>query len=270
MCGMRRGVNVPRQYLYLVGLAETITTEYELVVWAGAIRGRCNNEKMCGRVTLRESTAKKLADYFGIIFEEHFTARYNIAPTQRICAVRVSDAGKRELAALHWGIVPSWNPKPIINVRCETVDTKATFKDAFKKRRCLLPVDGFYEWQNIGRKRQPYHIRMKDDNLFALGGLWQPRNAMAGEEIDSCAILTTDANEIVRPLHDRMPVIIGQAAFANWLDHSQPLVAIKVLMRPYPAKAMVSIPVSSWVNTAAHEGEQCLAPPEPAERTLFE
>lgn len=224
---------------------------------------------MCGRVTLRESAVKQLAAYFGIHLDDLISPRYNIAPTQRISAVRVSATGVRELASLHWGIIPSWSPKPIINVRSETVDTKATFKDAFKKRRCLIPVDGFYEWQGSGRKRLPYHIRMTDESLYALGGLWQPRNVMAGEEVDSCAILTTDANEIVRPLHDRMPVIINQADYNTWLDHSQQLDAIKALMRPHSAEAMIAVPVSSWVNKASHEGEQCLAPPEPTEQTLF-
>ena len=207
---------------------------------------------MCGRYTLR-TPIDVLAEEFQI--EEYpslITPNYNVAPTQEVAAV-VEEDEKRKLEMFHWGLIPSWAKDPaignkMINARAETVSEKPSFRKAFKVRRCLILADGFYEWQKIDSGKQPYHIKMQDGSPFAFAGLWETwgRN---GEEIRSCSIITTEANDLMNEIHHRMPVILPTEDYAMWLDpdfdEKEPLTS---LLKPYPADAMEAYPVSRRVN----------------------
>lgn len=219
---------------------------------------------MCGRFTLR-SSIKEIAESLEItsvkIKEEK--ARYNIAPTQDIMATREGGEG-RELVSLHWGLVPSWAKDPtigarMINARSETVTEKPSFREAFHRRRCLIPSSGFYEWRREGTRKQPFYFRMKDDRPFAFAGLWEQWEG--DKVIESCTILTTEANELLAPVHDRMPVIVAPEDYELWLDSTiSKTERLKPLLRPYPAEMMDSYPVSSNVNNPRNDREDLLAP----------
>lgn len=192
--------------------------------------------------------------------------RYNIAPTQPVLAVRVSaQTRQREFTLFRWGLIPSWAKDPkmstrMINARAETAAEKPAFRAAFRRRRCLIPATGFYEWQKRKEGKQPYFITMQDGRPFAMAGLWEYWLAADGSEIDSCAILTTQPNELVRPLHNRMPAIIHKADFDAWLDPSAPLELLRHLLRPFPANHMRAYPVSRLVNNPANDAPQCIEP----------
>jgi putative SOS response-associated peptidase YedK len=168
--------------------------------------------------------------------------RYNVAPTQIVTGVRLDD-GPRALKPFRWGLVPSWAKDPrignsLIIARSETVAEKPAFRAAFKARRCLIPTAGFYEWvANGGRHKQPYHLRGKGGQPFALAGLWELWRE-DGQPVETCTILTTEANGVVRRLHDRMPVVVAPGEFAAWLDPHTPPTELHALLRPYPADEM--------------------------------
>jgi putative SOS response-associated peptidase YedK len=210
---------------------------------------------MCGRYTLRTSV-EALAERFELDeYPSSISANYNIAPTQGVAAVIAEDR-KRKLEMLHWGLIPSWADDPsvgnrMINARAETVSTKPSFRTAFKYHRCLLLADGFYEWQKTENGKQPYYIRMEDDSPFAFAGLWE--SWQNGKEIRSATIITTDANDVVAPIHDRMPVILHPEDYYLWLDpdfeEKEPLT---LLLKPYPAETMEAYPVSRSVNSPSN------------------
>ena len=192
--------------------------------------------------------------------------RWNVAPSQDIPAVRLDRHGKRRLVSLRWGLIPYWAKDAkigyrTINARAETVATAPAFREAFRKRRCLIPADGFYEWQKQGGTRQPYRVILKDGAPFALAGLWERwRNPENGEKVESCTIIVTDANELVAPLHDRMPVIIDPADFDAWLDTSRGTETAQALLKPYPAETMTAYPVSKHVNKPENDDPGCIEP----------
>lgn len=219
---------------------------------------------MCGRFTLAVP-AEQVAEQFRLAEVPELEARYNIAPTQQVAAVRAADDG-RELVLLRWGLVPSWAKDPsagakMINARSETVAERPAFRSAFKDRRCLIPADGFYEWQKREDGKQPFHIRMADGTPFGLAGLWEHWKTPEGGWLYTCTILTTAANELMQPLHDRMPVIISAEQYALWLDlgmHDRG--PLEELLRPYPAELMVALPVSKAVNKVANDGPELVTP----------
>jgi putative SOS response-associated peptidase YedK len=223
---------------------------------------------MCGRITLA-TPAEDIAEYFDLADWPQLAARYNIAPTQAVAVIRYNvRSNHRELSLLRWGLIPSWAEdlkigSRLINARSETVTRKPAFREAFKTRRCLVVADGFYEWNQNGGK-QPYWIHIRDQKLFALAGLWECKENPGGEIIESFTILTTESNELIRPLHDRMPVILKPDDYALWLDPatSDPD-RLKALLCPYPAAAMQMEPVGTWVNKPDNEGAKCLEPPAP-------
>ncbi|HEY5314906.1 MAG TPA: SOS response-associated peptidase [Pirellulales bacterium] len=223
---------------------------------------------MCGRFTLK-TPASDVARLLGLLTPVALEARYNIAPTQRVAIVRDVPGEGRQLAMLAWGLVPSWADDPAVatrlfNARAETVATKPAFRESFRKRRCLIPADGFYEWQRQGKAKVPYHIRLQDGGPFALAGLWD-RWRHGELEIESCTVITTEANELVRPLHNRMPVILPTDAYDSWLDASlENRELLQHWLKPYPADAMTASAVSSRVNAAGFEGADCLEPPHQA------
>jgi putative SOS response-associated peptidase YedK len=219
---------------------------------------------MCGRYTLR-TPVDTLVEEFGLTGPlPEVPVRYNVAPTQEVAAVLAED-DERHLEMLRWGLIPSWADDPaignkMINARSETAAEKPSFRGAFKKRRCLIVADGFYEWQKMGNGKQPYYIRMKDGSPFAFAGLWEVWDKY-GEEIRSCTILTTAANELVGEIHQRMPVILPPENYDVWLDadmrEAEPL---RDLLRPYRDDVMEAYPVSRKMNKPSNDEPGCIEP----------
>jgi putative SOS response-associated peptidase YedK len=222
---------------------------------------------MCGRLTQVHAVDLFRATV-RLINDVPVPARYNAAPTQAIAAVRqIPGSDDREIALLHWGLIPSWAKDPaigarMINARAETVADKPAFRAPFRRRRCLIPADGFYEWQKLDGNKQPFYIHPRDEpRPFALAGLWDHWEGDDGRHVESCTILTTTANDLLRPLHDRMPVILDPADFDLWLDPGvQNPEVVRPLLRPYPGAAMDCRPVGRHVNNARNEGPECIAP----------
>lgn len=222
---------------------------------------------MCGRFTLRVSP-EQIADLFSLDATPPVAPRYNIAPTQPVLAIREDYGGNgREATFLNWGLIPFWAKDPsigsrMINARSETAAEKPSFRAAFKYRRCIIPADGFYEWQKVAGGKQPQLIGMADGALFGLAGLWE-RWEQDGSAIESCTILTTEPNELLAPIHNRMPVILHPEDYDEWLDRSiQKADPLLHLMRPFPAELMDHRPVSTHVNNPRNEDPACVAPLE--------
>jgi putative SOS response-associated peptidase YedK len=216
---------------------------------------------MCGRYELHTHPAA-VALALGLKFPPEIAPRYNIAPTQQIPIVRLRD-GERELSQVRWGLVPFWAKDPaignkLINARAETIASKPAFRDAYRKARCLIPASGFYEWAKLtdGRK-QPVHLGMKDDSVFAFAGLWS-RWGPREDELETCTIITTEANELSQRVHDRMPVIVAPDNYARWLDVEDPDPAD--LLRAYPSDAMRAYPVSTRVNSPKNDDAAIIEP----------
>jgi putative SOS response-associated peptidase YedK len=213
---------------------------------------------MCGRFTQR-ANSKRIAKEFKVAEAPTTEARYNIAPTQDVLAVYEHEDG-HEATFFKWGLVPSWAKDELmgarlINARSETVAEKPAFRQAFKQRRCIIPADGFYEWQLMGGRKQPFFFRMKDERLFGFAGLWEHWEGEGGRVINSCAILTTEANEVLRPVHHRMPVILHPDDYGLWLGaEARELDLVKEVLRPYPSGEMVGHPVSASVNSPRNQG----------------
>lgn len=218
---------------------------------------------MCGRFTLK-TPAPVLLGLFDLPDAAALPPRYNIAPTQPVVVVRNAPAHPgRELVQMRWGLIPSWADDPaignrLINARSETAANKPAFRSAFRQRRCLVPADGFYEWQKVGRKKQPFYFHLRDGGPFAFAGLWEHWQKDADQAIESCTLLTTDANDLVRPLHDRMPVILAPEDYERWLDPGTAIPQLEALLRPYPGDAMTAYPVSVQVNNPRNEGPACV------------
>jgi len=222
---------------------------------------------MCGRYT-ETAAFEELARRFGIEVEEadneEMIARYNVAPSQPVPIVIARD-GQRRLLTARWGLRPFWarngGPAPI-NARAETVATSAMFSDALKHARCLIPADGFYEWQAVpGRNRkQPWYLRLRDGGLFAFAGVYTPPRASEGRRA-TCAIITTTPNELAAPIHDRMPVILDPDVEAAWLDRGLvDAAALVPLLRPLPADRMAAYPVSALVSSSQNDGPELVEP----------
>jgi putative SOS response-associated peptidase YedK len=247
---------------------------------------------MCGRYTIR--LLQPIIDMFGVSLPDDFPPRYNVAPTEDVPVVRaappqapgdtgapvptVTDSAPQvRLDLLHWGLVPSWAEDPsvgnrMINARAETAAARPAFRDAMRRRRCLVPADGFYEWKKLADagalpgmkpkagksvRKQPYLFRMKNDRPFAFAGLWDTW-WHDGEKLESFTILTTSPNELVAPVHDRMPVIVAPEDYARWLDPKRSATDVQDLLRPYPAAEMEAVPVGKHVNSPANDDQRCI------------
>jgi putative SOS response-associated peptidase YedK len=193
--------------------------------------------------------------------------RYNIAPTQPVAAVRsVRDGRAREMVFLRWGLIPFWATDPeigarLINARAETAPEKPAFRAAYRRRRCLVVADGFYEWHKANGGKQPYFIRMRDAQPFAFAGLWEFWKGAEGEAIESCTLLTTQPNDLVRSLHNRMPVILPPESYDLWLDPQiEDRQSLDPLLQPFPSLRMEAYPVSRWVNNPANDDPRCIEP----------
>ena len=216
---------------------------------------------MCGRYALT-SAPDVIAQRFDLLWVPEFTAHFNIAPGQMIPVVRDMGQG-RELATLKWGLIPSWAKDPnigvkLINARAETLAAKSAFRGAYRRRRCLVPADAFYEWKPIGGRKQPYCIRMADQTPFGMAGLWEHWMNPSGPAVETCTIITTDANALVRDLHERMPVILAQGDYAAWLDAGN--AKAQELLKPFPPEQLEIYPVSLRVNNVKNDDAECLAP----------
>jgi putative SOS response-associated peptidase YedK len=238
---------------------------------------------MCGRFTLRTPTSA-IAEQFELSEAPTAAPRFNIAPTQAVAVVRIRPdertqlrstqakernefrSMERELVWMQWGLVPRWAEDPsignrLINARAETAADKPAFRDAMRRRRCLIVADGFYEWQRQGGAKQPYFIRLRDGRPFAFAGLWEAWRRPDGSLLESCTLLTTDPNDLVRPIHDRMPVILPPDAYVSWLDPAErDARRLAPLLVPYPAEPMETYPVSTLVNSPSHESPECIEP----------
>ncbi len=219
---------------------------------------------MCGRYSIT-SAPEAIRALFRYEEQPDFPPRYNVGPTQPIPVVRLSE-GKRHFSLMRWGLMPSWVKDPaafslLINARGETVCEKPAFRAAMKYRRCLIPADGFYEWQVSGRGKQPFYIRAKTGAPLAFAGLWETWTGPNGEEVDTAAIVTTRANATLAALHDRMPVIVPPEAFDLWLDCSNvDARTAEALIAPAPDNQLEFWPVSTQVNRIANNHAALLQP----------
>jgi putative SOS response-associated peptidase YedK len=218
---------------------------------------------MCGRFSLTVGI-EQLQSLFGFGYSENIAPRFNIAPSQQVLTVMEED-GARIGKMMKWGLVPSWANDPkigwkMINARAETVDEKASFRRALKRRRCLILADGFYEWKKEGEKKIPYRFTLQNEQPFAFAGLWETWDKH-GETLYTCTIITTKANELVGMIHDRMPVILPQEWHDAWLDPKlEDTDYIKSLLQPYPAEEMKMYEVSTIVNSPKNDVADCIKP----------
>jgi len=225
---------------------------------------------MCGRYTVR-SKHKAIAKEFDLLEVPKIVLCFNISPSEPVAVIRFDpNEGARRLDFLTWGLIPSWADDPgignhMINARAETAAEKPAFRHAFRTQRCLIIADGFYEWQRQDGWTQPYFVQMKDDRPFAFAGLWE-RWDKGDEPIFSCTLLTTDANELLAPIHDRMPVIIPKEHYDLWLDPAiHDLKRLEPLLVPFPADETEAYPVSRLVNDPQNDLPECIEPIEPEE-----
>ncbi len=219
---------------------------------------------MCGRFVLDDDGTLVQAQ-FNLPEKPRLAPRYNIAPTQPVAAVFRRDDGRLLLDHFHWGLIPSWAKDSsmasrMINARSETAHEKPAFRSAFKRRRCLVPMSGFYEWQKrAGGQKQPMYIHGREEPILAAAGLWEIWHGPDGGEVPSVTIMTTRPNDLTRPIHDRMPVFLDRADYELWLDVAAPLPAVQALLKPFDPERMAAYPVSTYVNSPRNEGETCIA-----------
>jgi putative SOS response-associated peptidase YedK len=233
---------------------------------------------MCGRYRL--SRRKQIVEeYFDCVSDEpDWAPRYNVAPTQPVPVIRQHPKEPvRQLSLMKWGLIPSWAKDAsaaagMINARSETAATKPAFRDPLKSRRCLIPADGFYEWQRTGKGKQPYCFEANQGELFAFAGLWDGWKNSSGNWVKTCSILTTTPNMVAGKVHDRMPVILDPESYDLWLDPGMhDAAAVSEMLKPYDARLMRCYPVSTRINHVANDDEECSRPVEfeQTQSTLF-
>ena len=219
---------------------------------------------MCGRFALIVD-ASVLADVFDVDPPRELTPRFNIAPTQTIPIVRAGKESSRECSMVRWGLVPSWAKDQkigarMINARGETVAEKPSFRSAAKSRRCLIPADGFYEWVKTAEGKQPHFIHFADARPFAFAGLWERWHKGEGEPLETCTIITTAPNEMISNLHDRMPVILPNTLYDEWLEpNPMSRERLQQVLVPHSAEGMEAYPVSTHVNKPINDDADCIA-----------
>lgn len=222
--------------------------------------------QMCGRFTL-VTPFMAITERFHASAPRNLLPRYNIAPGQDVLCVIRDEKNRIEL--LRWGLIPSWSKDPavgnrLINARADTVAEKPSFRNAFAKRRCLVVADGFYEWPKTAKGKVPVYITLKTKGLFGIAGLYDIWTAPDGQEIRTCTIITIDSNDLVRPFHDRMPVILPRDAEDRWLNlGEQDCKQLQSLLKPYPAEEMNAYVVTPFVNNTRHDAPDCITPASP-------
>jgi len=219
---------------------------------------------MCGRFAVIKKFEDIAAFYNARPFGgEEWEENYNVCPTQLIPVI-VEEPDGRELRLMKWGLIPSWSKvekmaSSMINARAETVKEKPGFRDSFKDKRCIIPASGFYEWQKLTTAKKPYYFTPKE-GLFSFAGLWSRWVSPANIEIESCAIVTTAANELVKPIHDRMPVVLGHNSWSAWMDKKTKANELLEFLTPLPANQIKVASVSMHVNKVSNKGAECIAP----------
>jgi putative SOS response-associated peptidase YedK len=217
---------------------------------------------MCGRFALIITPAE-LEKIFGLRLDEEFNPRYNIAPSQTVPVITYQEKDKKKkISSMKWGLVPSWAKDysigdRMINARSETIQEKPSFRSAFQRRRALIPASGFFEWKREGNTKTPYFIGMQEMKTFAFAGLWE-RWVHDNNFLETFTILTTEANELIHPIHDRMPVIMPENAYDRWLNPSTELSYIIPLLAPYPNEKMQAYPISKLVNNPNNDSPEIL------------
>jgi putative SOS response-associated peptidase YedK len=211
---------------------------------------------MCGRFSLTPKI-EHVIEKLNIINSIEFAPSYNIAPSQTVPVVRYIN-NQLVISAMRWGLIPFWMkelPKStnLINARSDTLASKPSFRTAYKKRRCLIPADGYYEWQKVGDAKQPYYIQLKTKEIFTFAGLWEQWQGES-QIIESCTIITTDGNDDMKSIHHRMPVIIAQDQYQHWFEDIDP----QDLLTPYPNGKLRAYPVSNYVNNPRNNDKKCL------------
>ena len=228
---------------------------------------------MCGRFVLA-TDAQSLQMHFNLtaLPEGLAVARYNIAPIQPVAVI--TNQTPQILTFQKWGLIPSWSKDPsiassLINARAETLHEKPSFRTAFKRRRCLIPATGFYEWgKGEGKAKQPYYIHLADNQVFAFAGLWETWSSPDGDTVETCTIITTEPNDLIRPLHHRMAVILDPEDYDLWLSPDElPPMALMPLLNSYPQETMRYHPVSPMVNNVRNDSPECIKPLMPPEQS---
>jgi putative SOS response-associated peptidase YedK len=226
---------------------------------------------MCARVTLR-SGVERVKEEFGIsaAAAPDFKQSYNISPGTDVLAVVRNDENR--LSIFRWGLIPSWAREAaignkLINARAETLAEKPAFKDAFRKRRCLVVVDGFYEWHKEKGRSVPFFVSLKSGRPFGLAGLYENWHSPEGEDMETCTVITTEANDIIAPIHSRMPVIVPEQNRGLWLDAgTQDMAALERMLMPYDPDEMDAYEVSPYVNYASNDSPECIRPVKSGDR----
>ncbi|MFO7625559.1 MAG: SOS response-associated peptidase [Anaerolineales bacterium] len=221
---------------------------------------------MCGRFTMTVDPAQLRDAFPWLDVREDWSPRYNIAPTQPVAVV--PNRGDNRLDYFLWGLIPSWAKDPsignrLINARAETLAEKASFRNAFRRRRCLVLADGFFEWKTEAdkKRKQPMYIRLKTGEPFGFAGLWEIWNSPDGSQVFSCTIITTEPNELVSEIHNRMPVILKREDYSSWLDPAEKRPQdLQDLLTPYPSGELEAYPVSTMVNSPANDDPGCVLP----------
>lgn len=219
---------------------------------------------MCGRFTLSMDTDELQVEFPNVDFGLYLNPSYNIAPSQKVLAISNEDHHKASL--YHWGLIPSWSKdrkigSKMINARGETLVEKPSFKQPFRRQRCLIVADGFYEWKKEGGAKIPVYIHLKKRKPFAFAGLWDRWQSPDGEHLHSCTIITTEANELLKPIHLRMPVILKSSDYQLWLGRTiEEPEELQGLIRPFESDQMAFYPVSTFVNSPANNTPKCIQP----------
>jgi putative SOS response-associated peptidase YedK len=220
---------------------------------------------MCGRFALK-APPRSIQEHFHLPETVNLSPRYNIAPSQAVAVVRqLPGQSFRQLDLLRWGLIPGWARDmkigyKLINARSETLAQKPSYRAAFKKRRCLIAADGFYEWKHSGKAKQPFYLHLKNDAVFGFAGLWEAWRSAEGNMVESCTIITTEPNELLRDIHDRMPAILHPDQYETWLQDSTPEHLLQQLLMPYPAEMMEAYRVGPAVNSPKNDAPACMLP----------
>jgi putative SOS response-associated peptidase YedK len=220
---------------------------------------------MCGRFALK-APPRTIQEHFHLPETLELSPRYNIAPSQAIAVVRCLQGEKtRQLDMLRWGLIPHWAKDmkigyKMINARSETLAQKPSFRAAFKKRRCLIVADGFFEWKHAGKIKEPFYVQLRNGAVFGFAGLWESWKSPDGNIVESCTVITTPANKLIRGIHDRMPVILLPEDYETWLQDSTPEQILQQLFAPFPADKMEMYRVSSEVNSPKNDTPACILP----------
>lgn len=251
------------QVISFSSLKRTTKTQTFYLLWQDSL-----SITLCGRFNLL-SHKKALEQRFGVKkFDFEIVPRYNIAPTQQI-AVILADP-EVHLVGMHWGFIPFWAKDTkigsrMINARSETVAESKAFKHSFEKKRCLIPATGFYEWQKIGKVKKPMHVRLESRDPFAFAGIYSHWKSTSGKTLMSCAILTTAPNDLLRPIHNRMPVVLQRRDEPRWLDPDYENVeSLQNLLKPYTSQTMEAYEISTYVNSPSNAGPMCTVPVDSA------